>query len=271
MADIPFKLGLYEAKTIVPIQILDPGTHTFQIGMPAGNSMLSTIYIQDLDVGATVKVNYHDCGPGDGTQAGERVDLAGHPLISTSPISDRRIISRLANKPKCEIIVTGGQATLGVHVAIVADFPNEPAILDGQSVALEADKGAPIVIYDDVAEKWFFWKGEDGVGKVEIVGQVATSAAPLGAVTLYTDIKSTANFEYSYSAPLGTKEIFFQSSTPNAEIKISWTLNGTSGTSHRTIYAGSEYARINLDPSLVWTIYFQSNKANTKIEIETWS
>jgi hypothetical protein len=184
MADIPFKLGLYEAKTIVPIQTLDPGTHTFQIGMPSGNSILSTIYIQDLDIGATVKVNYHDCGPGDGTQTGERVDLAGHTIISTSPISDRRIISRLANKPKCEIIVTGGQATIGVHIAIVADFPNEPAILDGQSVALDEDKGGPIVIYDDVTAKWFFWRGENGIGKVEAIPGALTKSGKITEVLI---------------------------------------------------------------------------------------
>jgi hypothetical protein len=217
MADIPFKLGLYEAKTIVPIQSLDPGTHTFQIGMPAGNSMLSTIYVQDLDIGATVKVNYHDCGPGDGTQVGERIDLSGHPLISTGPISDRRIIARLANKPKCEIIVTGGQVTLGIHVAVVADFPNEPAILDGQNAALEADKGAPIVVYDDTQSKWFFWKGEDGVGKVETAPGALTTAGKISEILI-----NDSSWTQIPAIPLANRRSLSIQNTSGFEIKINY-------------------------------------------------
>lgn len=162
-----FRIGLYESKVIVPIQEFTPGTYTFQFGMPAGNSILSTVFVQDLDVGASVKVNYHDSGPGDGTLSGERVDLESHPLISSgTPRSDRRIVARLANKPKAEVIVTGGNATLGLHIAVVADFPNEPLILDEQSALIEQDKGSPIAIYDEVASKWNLWRGVGGVPEV---------------------------------------------------------------------------------------------------------
>jgi hypothetical protein len=169
-----FRIGLYESKVIVPIQEFTPGTYTFQFGMPAGNSILSTVFVQDLDIGATVKVNYHDSGPGDGTLLGERVDLEGHPLIAAgTPRSDRRIVARLANKPKAEIIVTGGNTTLGLHIAVVADFPNEPLILDGQTVLIESDKGSPIAIYDEAANKWNLWRGAGGVPEVSGLLQTA--------------------------------------------------------------------------------------------------
>jgi hypothetical protein len=167
MADVNFRIGLYEAKVIVPVQEFAPGTYTFQFGMPAGNSILSTIFVQDLDGGASVKVNYHDSGPGDGTQPGERVELEGHPLIDAgTPRSDRRIISRLANKPKAEVIVTGGSVTLGIHIAVVADFPQELALTDGQTAELEADKGSPLMVYDEADNKWFALRGDNGVPEV---------------------------------------------------------------------------------------------------------
>lgn len=268
MVDIPFRLGLYEAKTIVPIQIFDPGTHQVIIGMPAGNSLLSTVFVQYLDPATTVKINYYDFGPGDGTLAGERVDLEGHTLISTAPISNRRIISRLVNKPRLEIIVTGGQAVLGVHVGVVSDFPQEPELLDGQDVDFTADKGSPIMVLGS-DDKWYAWRGDNGVGKVEIVGSVQTNLSPLSSVSTHKQTYSTADFEYSYTFPAGTKNFYLKTPTPNARLLISWAISQTS-TLGQTVYPGSEYARINLDPSITWSIFWQSNKPNTIIEIESW-
>lgn len=127
MVDPNFRLGLFEARVIVPVQELAAGTHKFPLGQPAGNSLLSTIFVRAIDSGASVKVNYYDFGPGDGSEPGERIELAGHPLISAGqePISDRRVISRISNKPVLEIVVADGSAEVGVHIAVVADFPSE--------------------------------------------------------------------------------------------------------------------------------------------------
>jgi hypothetical protein len=269
MAEVNFRIGLYEAKVIVPIQEFTPGTYQFQFGMPAGNSILSTIFVQDLDVGASVKVNYHDCGPGDGTLAGERVDLDGHPLINIgTPRSDRRIIARLANKPKAEVIVSGGNVTLGIHIAVVADFPQEPNLLDGQTAELNNDKGSPVMVLGSDG-KWYAWRGDNGVGQVEIVGAVVANTDPLSSVIAHKQTYINANTEYSYGLPVGTKNIYLKTPTPNAQLLVSWAAGMTS-ISGQTVYPGSEYGRINLDPTTNWSIYWQSNKPNTIIEIETW-
>jgi hypothetical protein len=266
MSDVNFRIGLYEAKVIIPIQEFAPGTYTFQFGMPAGNSILSTIFVQDLDGGASVKVNYHDSGPGDGTLPGERVDLDGHPLITTgTPRSDRRIIARLANKPKAEVVVTGGNVTLGLHIAVVADFPQEPNLLDGQTAELNNDKGSPVMVLGSDG-KWYAWKGDNGVGQVEIVGDVQTNLEPLTTVVQHRQIYANQDFEYSYALPFGTKSVFLKTPTPNARLFIGW----LTGQTNRTLYPGDEYARMNLDSMTNWTIFWQSNKVNTIIEIETW-
>lgn len=125
MVDTNFRLGLYEGRVIVQVQEFPVGTHTFKLGQPAGNSLLSTIYVRAIDGGGSVKVNYFDTGPGDGDEAGERIELQGHPLVSAGddPVSDRKVIGGISNKPVLEIVVTGAAVEIGVHIAVVADFP----------------------------------------------------------------------------------------------------------------------------------------------------
>lgn len=265
MAEIPFRIGLYEAKTIVPIDIFAAGTYDFFMGMPAGNSLLSTLFVQDLDPGATVKVNYWDSGPGGGETPGERIDLEGHKLISTAPISERRIITRISNKPRIEIIVTGGSATLGIHIAVVTDFPMEPALLDGSTADLDVDKGSPFMILGSDG-KWYAWRGDNGVGQVEIVGAVVTNTDPFGTVVQDTLTLALANVDTTFNFPAGSKAIWLKSPTPNAQLKLKWLAN----TNSTTVYSGSEYSKMNLDPAIAWSVKIQSNKPNTIIEIETW-
>jgi hypothetical protein len=262
MAEIPFRIGLYEAKTIVPIDIFPAGTYEFWIGQPAGNSLLSTVFVQDLDLGATVKVNYFDSGPGGGQGPGERIDLEGHSLINTAPKSERRIITRISNKPKIEIVVTGGEAILGVHIAVVSDFPQEPALKDGDTADLEVNKAAPIMILGSDG-KWYAWRGDNGVGQVEIVGSVVANTDPFSSVVQTEEI---INSPTNYNLPSGSKAIWLKALTPNAELKIKWGLN----TNSTTVFSGSEYSKMNLDPSINWIIQISSNKANTIVEIETW-
>jgi hypothetical protein len=263
MAEIPFRIGLYEAKTIVPVDIFPAGTYQVFMGMPAGNSLLSTLFVQDVDGGATVKVNYWDSGPGGGETPGERIDLEGHPLTSTAPISDRRIISRISNKPRIEIIVTGGSVTLGIHIAVVSDFPQEPALLDGQEADLFGDKGAPIMILGSDGN-WYAWRGDNGVAQVEIVGSVVANTDPYSAVV--QDSFTVGLVDSTYNLPVGTKAIWIKTVTPNAELKLKWGANSN----HTTVYSGSEYSKINLDPSLAWSIKIASNKAAAVVQIETW-
>ena len=265
MAEIPFRIGLYEAKTVVPIDIFAAGTYDFYMGMPAGNSLLSTLFVQDLDPGATVKVNYWDSGPGGGDTPGERIELEGHKLISTAPLSERRIITRISNKPRIEIIVTGGSATLGIHIAVVTDFPMEPALLDGSTADLDVDKGSPFMILGSDG-KWYAWRGDNGVGQVEIVGAVVANTDPFDTVLQHSLTLVNANTDTTFNLPNSSKAVWIKTPTPNAELKLKWMAN----TNHTTVYSGSEYSKMNLDQNIAWSFKIQSNKPNTAIEIETW-
>lgn len=261
------RIGLYEQKTIIPIQTFSVGTHTLLIGNPGGNSLLSTVFYKDLGASGTVKVNYYDAGPGDGSQPGEMVDLAGHSLFTfaQAPTSDRRIIARIANKLSVEVIVTGEPCEIGVHVAVVADFPLDPALLDEQVANLEIDRGSPVMILGSDG-KWYAWRGDNGVAQVEIVGSVVANTDPFSSIFQDELTLVSANTDVTFNFPMNSKAIWLKTRTPNAELKLKWGAN----TNYTTVYSGSEYSKINLDPANAWVLKIQSNKPNTAVEIETW-
>ncbi|MEY2859134.1 MAG: hypothetical protein RLZZ74_3447 [Cyanobacteriota bacterium] len=214
------RIGLYEQKTIIPIQTFSVGTHTLLIGNPGGNSLLSTVYYKDLGTSGTVKVNYFDAGPGDGSQAGERVDLNGHSIFTfaDAPTSDRRVITRIANKLSVEVIVTGEDCELGVHVAVVADFPLDPALLDAQTADLEADRGSPVMILGSDG-KWYAWRGDNGVP--EVSGLLQPAGLSIAGKTSQVMIND-ANWTALPITPLNKRNALSIQNYSGVEIKLNF-------------------------------------------------
>lgn len=175
----PGRLGLFDSQTILPIQTLGPGTYEVKL-LTQGNSLISTVFVESMSGGASVKVNWWDFGVGGDN--GERVNLQSHPLISSAPVSDRIIVSRIHDKPVAEIVITGGSVTLGIYVTVVSSFASDSdaaLVLDGQAVDLTQDRGNPKGIYDPVAHQWFLARGSMGVQDVNITGgSIMVTTAP---------------------------------------------------------------------------------------------
>lgn len=163
MADQPIiRLALYETKAVVEVQTFTPGTYTFPLHVE-GNSLLSTVYVQSAS--GSVKVNYWDFGPGGADFPGERFDLSGHPSIATSDFTDRILVTNLHNKPRIEIIVTGGPVTLGVYITVIATFASDldaSLHLDMDPADLDKDKGLAVMCYDEEANVFDFIRCKDG-------------------------------------------------------------------------------------------------------------
>lgn len=122
MADLIYRLGLYESMTVIPIASFNPGVYYVRLGTPAGNSLLSTLFVKSAS--GSVEVEYEDSGPGDGTLPGEIINLGGHTVFNTGAVSERIIITRISNKPRIKVTVLGGAVEFGVHISIVSDFPD---------------------------------------------------------------------------------------------------------------------------------------------------
>ncbi len=163
------RVNLYETTPLVPIQDFDAGIYTFPVAT-YGNSILSTVWVKNLDLGATVQVKWYEYGVGNGDTPGQRIDLIGHRLIDIPDSSDRKIITKIHNKPNCEIIVTGGAATLGIYLSVVADTAQDGLYFDEQVYNTDSDSGAGIAIFDESENKWFLLRGKNGALYAEIVG-----------------------------------------------------------------------------------------------------
>jgi hypothetical protein len=159
------RLGLYETKAIVPMATFTPDTYTQRL-LTEGNSILSSLFVESMDMGASVQVNYWDYGAG--SESGERFNLTSHNFITapTIPTPDRILVTKLHNKPVVEIIVTGGNVRLGIYITVVASFASDldsALKKDAQVADLLNDKGMPAITYDPNQGKFYMLRSEQGV------------------------------------------------------------------------------------------------------------
>ena len=189
------RLNLYESMPVIPVQVFDVGSEITQIAS-YGNSLLATLWVKELDVGASVLVKWYDIGPGSGDFPGEKIYVAQHAIVSTSDTSDRRLVPGIHNKVWCEIIVTGGKVTLGVYATSVSSFPQYSPFRDQDIANLGNDSGNPSVLLDRDLNQWFLASGKEGSANVNVVGgsisaELSGDPKVLRAKTLTTGITQT--------------------------------------------------------------------------------
>jgi len=164
-----YRLQLYDSNTVFQIESRAPGVYKERVAT-SGNSILSTIWVKSLDPGASVLARWYDVGPGNDEYPGEQIELVNHGAITTADTSDRRIASKLHNKAFLEVTVTGGNATFGVYVTVVSSFPSGGLYVDGQDAITSTDGGSALTIYDEVANKFYLARGNDGILDVNLAG-----------------------------------------------------------------------------------------------------
>jgi hypothetical protein len=172
MAEEILRIGQYESKAVFQLSTRAPGVYYQQMAT-AGNSLLSTVFVESLDGGASVTVEYFEFTQGE--LVGEVITLNAHPAINTATSFNKRLITNLHDKPYCKVTVSGGNVRFGVYVTVVlsqaSDIDNALQ-LEGETVNLLNDKGIPIMVYDETNGIWKFARGEDGIQDVRVVGNV---------------------------------------------------------------------------------------------------
>lgn len=160
-----YNLNQFQTQILLPLESRTAGTYTRPLQVE-GNSILSSVFIESGDPGASVEVKYFDFTTG--SIAIERYDLDDpHPVIASTsaPFTDRRLVSKIHNKPVLEAIVTGGSVKFGVYATVVLSFATDldaALQLDGSTADLATDKGMPFICYDEDQNKFFFVRCEDG-------------------------------------------------------------------------------------------------------------
>ena len=173
MAEEILRLGQFETKAIVPLETRPVGVYIQKMGI-AGNSLLSTVFVESIGGGGSVLVEYFDNGVG--SDSGEKYTLNAHDPVISSLTSDRILVTNFHDKPYVQITVTGASARFGIYATVVlstaSDIDNALK-KEGEIVILPSDKGIPQMIYDPVAGLWHFATGAAGVQNVNVIGSVS--------------------------------------------------------------------------------------------------
>lgn len=157
------RLTQFETRDIFPIESRAPGTYEQPL-LIEGNSLLSSVFVRSVDVGASVTVKYFDTTTG--LVGEERFDLNEHPAVSTAGDTSRTIITSIHNKPIMEATVSGGNVEFGVYVTVVSTFASDldsALKLDNEVADLSVDKAIPMACYDEDKGRFFILRCEDGV------------------------------------------------------------------------------------------------------------
>lgn len=264
----PTLLREYQSLEVFKLESRGPGVY-LQDMLTEGNSVLSSVFVLSADVGATVTVEYFDTTTG--TNFGEALLLTEfHPPIGTALTTDKRLVTKIHNKPFCKATVAGGNVFFGVYATVVGTFPidlGSTLVLDEQIFLALVNKGMPAAAVNDTDGKFHFLR-------VNSAGELITTASITGTITVNSSttpaISNTsilvAGTEYSAALPASTKSFDIKSRS-GAPFRLAFTSGNTS-----TIYSYlSSYSFQNLSASATITAYFQSNYAGDTIELISWS
>lgn len=177
------RLGLYDTMALIPVSAFSAGSYLFPTSTYS-NSLLSTIWVKQIDPGAVITSRWYDIGPGSGNFPGEKIYISAHKTISTSDTSDRRLVPAIHNKAFLEIEITGGSATFGVYITAVSSFPQDAPYRDGQEVLFSTDAANGLAILDPSDDKWHFLRGPQGALNAYLVGG-SVGADPAGEPFLF--------------------------------------------------------------------------------------
>ena len=115
MAEDILRLSSFDSKAIVPLSSRVDGVYVQKLAI-AGNDLLSSVFVESLDSGASVLVEYFDYGVG--SDAGENFPLQAHDAVSTAVTTNRKRIVNIHDKPYVRCTVTGGTVRFGVYVTV---------------------------------------------------------------------------------------------------------------------------------------------------------
>jgi hypothetical protein len=245
-----------------------PGTYT-QVSEIRGNSILSSVFLEASDPGATVQVNFYDSTTG--AAVGERYELGAHDLVTAADVGStfRILVGRIHRRVVCEVIVAGGNATFSVYATAVTSSASDidsALIRDGEDYTDPEDKAIPIAYLDETTDQLFFVRGVDGAIKV-----TGTVSAIVGGKTTPSSRRfncALANTEYSLVIPANTQTIVISNENTSGIIQASWQ-SGESSTNYFLIKPGQNYSEIGIITTGL-TLYIQASKDNTALSIVEW-
>jgi hypothetical protein len=204
--------ALNEFQSLEFFKIKEPGSNALISRGPGeylretriqGNAILSTLYVESIDPGASVLVQYFETTTAEFD--GETLLLAEHPLQTTAKNPPSKIaVSRIHNKPICKVTVSGGNAVFGVYGTVVSSTASDiddALVQDGEDFDQEDTQGMPMACYDPLADKMFLLRCLEGtipvslqeIGDAIDIVSIATSTPGLVQELVTTTVPAGKN------------------------------------------------------------------------------
>lgn len=196
------RLKTFDTVTPFPLETRAAGTYSEEF-LIEGNSILSTLFVESCDVGASILVEYWDSTTG--TEVGERYDLIAHRVLTDSGI-DRITVTRIHNKPNARVTVIGGNVRFGIYITVVASMASDldaALVFDASQFVELRSKGIPVAGMDDTLGKLRFLR-VDADGNLMVAGTSQSSAVTCNHSIVGIEASPLANIEYTvldYTVP----------------------------------------------------------------------
>lgn len=152
----------FETQILFPLRQVGPGTYHIQLQIE-GNSILSSLLVTELDMDASITVNYFQTTTGSEDE--ERTPLVSHTTKTTgSSAADTIIVARVHLKPVCEVIITGGNVTFGLMATMVSAFASdiESSLFLDNYLTQGRERGIPIMSFDEDTGQLNFIRSKGG-------------------------------------------------------------------------------------------------------------
>jgi hypothetical protein len=169
------RLKTFDSVVPYELQMRSAGVGEYEF-LVEGNSILSTVFIETIDLGATLLVEYTDTTTG--RDVGEVYALAEHRVLNTALDIDRITITRIHNKPKVKYTLTGGSAKFSIYITVVSTFASDldnALQLENSAVNLFRHKGIPIAALETTANVWSFLRTLNGKLQVDVANVLQTT------------------------------------------------------------------------------------------------
>lgn len=273
------RLKEFDTVTPMALETRGPGTYEARF-LIEGNSILSTLYVAEIDAGAVVQASYWDSTTG--SDLGEEFALVEHKPVDAVG-HDRLTVTRIHNKPNLRVVVTGGSAKFGVYVTVVSSFASDlDAALqfEGELVNVLRDKGMPITAYETTNGEWTFLRTKDGRLQIDVPGVLQVSQQTINFRRYNQSLAlapAASVVHVDYTVPAG-KRLFWSAGKGTADCWCKWTveIDGVRWLTKRNAYDDSN-VELSLGQPLILTAgqriitsVINDSFSGNSADVETW-
>lgn len=278
MADNAYLRRLKEFDSVVPLGLEErtPGIYEKPF-LIEGNSILSTVFVESIDPGASLEVLYYDYTTGQ--DVGEAYQLEVHRILSTPGDIDRISVTKIHNKPIVRCAVIGGNVKFSVYITVVSSFTSDldnALKYDEEIVNYLRDKGMPIMGVDVNDSEFNFIQARNGRLLVEIVADSREINKRLYMQNLNV-LPNIENLVINYTVPVGKRFIWI-SGFGASDSQGKWTcqVDGANVLTRRSNYDDRE-VKLYLDYPFILNagqnlkVYAKNTTIqNENSDVETW-